>query len=400
LELNSEWANYHNNAHADYFDFITDEYIKNQLLSTLYQRDFYVLNNGLKYSVNRKKYNFALGLNYQNSILKGIAQPGDNNIKITYPAILPSGYMEYQFGMSHRMQMQYGTRIQEPSLVQLQPSINNSDPLNVYIGNSKLRPEYVHDLGINYLNYNSFNFTMLYANLSINHTQNRITNQVSIDSTLKRTITPVNVKYENNLRAVVEYNMPIKPIKATFKIKVSSDLSNGILFINNSSSNVNRVGSGFSVSLENKNKKHIDALVGYKYYNKTTSYSISAQLDQWYRQKTIFSEFKWPISDMWIMQSNLDVQQYNQSFDRINFSIPLWTAGITRFFGEQRKLRLSLNVFDILNKNNGIDRSSTLNFNEVSQTNALGQYFMLSLSYNIKGFKKKNDDVIEIKTGG
>jgi Outer membrane protein beta-barrel family/Carboxypeptidase regulatory-like domain len=400
LEFNSEWANYHNNAHADYFDFISDEYIKNQLLSTLYQRDFYVLSNGLKYSVNRKKYNLALGLNYQNSILKGITQPGNNDIKINYPAILPSGFMEYQFGMSHRMQMDYVTQIQEPSLVQLQPTVNNSDPLNVYIGNSKLRPEYVHDLGINYLNYNAFNFTMLYASLSVNHTQNRITNQVSIDSSYKRTITPVNVKYENSLRANVEYNMPLKPIKSTFKIKLSSDVSNSILFINDISNNVNRLGTGFNVSLENKNKKYVDALIGYKYYNKATSYSVSAQLDQWFSQKTIFAELKWSLSDMWTLQSNLDVQQYNQSFDNIYYNIPLWTAGITRFFGEQKKLRISLNVFDILNKNNGINRTSTLNYNEVSQSNALGQYFMLSMSYNIKGFKKKSDDVIEIKTGG
>lgn len=400
LELNSEWANYHNNAHADFFDFISDEYIKNQLLSTLYQRDFYVLNNGLKYSVNRKKYNLALGLNYQNSILKGITQPGDNNIKISYPAILPSGYLEYQFGLSHRMHMEYVTRIQEPSLVQLQPTVNNSDPLNVYIGNSKLRPEYVHDLGINYLNYNSFNFTMLYASLNINHTQNRITNQVSIDSAFKRIITPVNVKYENSLRSNVEYDMPLKPLKSTFKIKLSADLANSILFINAIQNNVNRLGSGFNVSLENKNKKYVDALLGYKYYHKTTSYSVSDQLDQWYSQKTIYTELKWLISDMWTVQTNLDVQQYNQSFDRLKYNIPLWTAGITRFVGEQKKLRISLNVFDILNRNNGISRTSTLNYNEVSQSNALGQYFMLSLSYSIKGFKKKSDDVIEIKTGG
>ena len=60
-------------------------------------------------------------------------------------------------------------------------------------------------------------------------------------------------------------------------------------------------------------------------------------------------------------------------------------------------MRLSLSVFDLLNQNKGINRSSTLNYTEIMQTNVLGRYFMLGLSYNIKGFKKK--DGVEIKIG-
>ncbi len=400
LEFHSEWSNFHNNADADYFDFISNEYLRNELLSIAFERDYNVINNGFKLSINKKKYNYAIGLNHQNSVLKGNTGLADNEIKIKYPAFLPNAYFDYDIGQSHHLHMQYNTRIQEPQLQQLLPVVNNSDPLNIFIGNRKLKPEYVHGIDLRYMKYDAFNSTLMYGTLSFNHTINRITNQVSIDPSYRRIITPVNVKYENNINTRIEFDTPIRPIKSTFKIKLRGDISNGILFVNALANDITRFGKGYSVSIENKNKKIFDALLGFKYYRNNTTYSLSKELNQWYAEKILFTELKWSISDSWIIQSNFDFDRYTQSFAQQAIDVPLWTAGVTKLFGPQQKLRMSLNIFDLLNKNNGISRNSNLNYKEVAQSNALGQYFMLSMAYNIKGFKKKSDGVVEIKTGG
>jgi len=46
-------------------------------------------------------------------------------------------------------------------------------------------------------------------------------------------------------------------------------------------------------------------------------------------------------------------------------------------------------AFDIFNKNVNIDQYAYKNIVGTSKTNTLARYFMLSLTYNMKGFENK-----------
>lgn len=401
LEFSAFASNARNNTTTDFYD-ILDPGIeqRNQLLSTAYNRGYGIKSAGLKYIKNRSKYHLTIGANLQNSTLNGRIKQSENPIKVDYTRILPEMYWNYDFKPGNHLSVNYNTFIQEPALQQLQPTINNADPLNIYVGNPQLKPEYVHRLSSNYFLYDQFTFTSLFAGLNGMYTANRITDLVNIDTLFRRYIRPVNVQSEKNVSGNIDFSTPIRPLKIITKIRLRSQASRGILFINNQENKVNRLGNSILFSIENRKKQKVDALLGIKLSSSNTHYSEQKTLDQSYSETNVFSEFTYTPVEKWIFHTEFDGITYRQSGNEDVFNVPLWKADLSTYFLKDHRLKATLSVFDILNRNQGISRTSQLNFLEVQRTNVLGRYFMLGFSYSIKGWKRSNSGGIEIKIGG
>ncbi len=398
VELSGSASKNKNNTNTDYFDIIdqTTE-IRNNLLSTAYNRGYSVYQAGLKLIKNREKYHLSYGANWQQSILNGMLNNAENPIKIKYDRLLPEANFQYDIKTGNHVNLNYYTNIQEPSLQQLQPTVNNSDPLNIYIGNPDLKHSYVHAFRGSYFLYDQFSFTSLFANIGATYTNNRITDLVDVDSLFRRTIRPVNVDYEKGLNGSIEFGTPIRPLKITTKIRLRSQLSQGILFVNELENTVNRASNSLLFSIENRRKEKWDVLAGIKLSKSNTHYSVQDNLDQKFSETNLFGELSFTPNAKWIFKSEYDDISYNQSGQSNTFRVPLWKASITRIFGKDQKFRGIFSAFDILDRNKGITRSSQLNYQEVLRTNALGRYCMLGLTYSIRGFKKTNG--IEINFG-
>lgn len=397
LEMNGLISNQTSTSYMDYLDIINESPIKNYLLSTVYQRDYLSKNLGLTYSINREKYNFSIGSKYEIDNLIGSTKDSLSKIKVNYSAIIPNLHFNYQFGMGNQMNFNYSAALNAPTIRQLQPNIDNSNPLSIYKGNPSLKPEYVHTTDANYMKYNSFNFTMLYTSLRINYIQNKINESIRIDSTLARTFMPLNTRNELNLNGRIEYNFPIRPLRLLSKITLKGAYSNGYTVVNESINNIVRPGYGVNFSLENRKKDILDIVVGIKYNKSLIYYSESEKLNQSYQDYTIYNESNININDWISVNSRIDYTTYIQSFSKDAVIFPLWNLTITSYVNKAKKLRLYCSVFDLLNQNKGIQRNSNLNYIQVSKTNVLGRYFMIGLSYNIKGFKKNSG--LEIKVG-
>lgn len=82
----------------------------------------------------------------------------------------------------------------------------------------------------------------------------------------------------------------------------------------------------------------------------------------------------------WTIDTRMEYSIYDQgSFDQ-STNINLWQASVSKGFMDN-KLTAKLRVFDILNQNQGVVRSSA--DLEISETisNSIGRYFMLNLTY-------------------
>jgi hypothetical protein len=399
IELNGYWSNARNRTNNDYFD-IVDPFreIRNELLSARYNRGYRVYSAGLKYIKNHNKYYLSYGLNLQHSQLNGKIQDLEQTISSGFTRLLPNASLQYELGTAHHLNLEYETRLQEPSLEQLQPVPDNTDPLNIYIGNPGLRPEYVHRMNASYFKYDQFSFTSVFASLGGQYTRNRITDLIEIDSLFRRTIRPVNVKDEKALQGNLEFSTPVRPLKISTRLRLRAQLAQSLLYVNELENQVNRAGTSVYWSVENRKKDFIDATAGIRYSRNKTAYSISKDLDQVYKETNLFGELTLIPSSQWSFKTEFDYLAYNQPGRTGRVEVPLWQASLSRFFTKQQRLKATLSVFDILNKNQGITRSSELNYLEVQRTNVLGRYFMLGLAYSIKGFKKPGGG-IEINIG-
>ncbi|MEZ4701512.1 MAG: TonB-dependent receptor [Rhodothermales bacterium] len=64
----------------------------------------------------------------------------DNN----YFSVFPSAFASYKFSDTRAIRLSYSKRIQRPRTRMLNPFTNYNDPLNLFVGNPYLKPEYVH----------------------------------------------------------------------------------------------------------------------------------------------------------------------------------------------------------------------------------------------------------------
>lgn len=400
LQWNAMTSNQNNRAYTDFFDFLGEsESVKNELLSNNFNNNYSVYNSGLNYAMNRKKINLTAGVNYQRSILDGSDKATDFTSR-NFSALLPSLFGRYEFATAHHLNFDYTTRQQEPSLQQLQSIVNNSDPLNIFIGNPKLKPEYIHEVNASYLIYDQFTFTSVFARLGASIGKNKIADDILIDSLARRTIQPVNIPSEKNINGSVEFGTPIKPLKITTKVRYRNQLTRSQLYINGATDNTTRLTHSINFTLENRNKNKIDVLAGYKWSSNNTTHSLDKLWNQKFIEHNIFSELSITLSDNWDFSTELDHRSFDQTDLQSNLpTITLWEAGLSTYFMKNKKLKVTLSVFDILNNNNGIRRSSNLNYYRVDQTNVLGRYFMLNFNYSIRGFAKKEGG-LEIKFEG
>jgi hypothetical protein len=98
---------------------------------------------------------------------------------------------------------------------------------------------------------------------------------------------------------------------------------------------------------------------------------------------------KWQFIDRMFFESNFNYSVFkNESFG-FDQSIPLWNASVRRIMGKKNKFEMRLAAFDIFNKNVNINQYAYKNIVGTSKTNTLARYFMLSLTYNMKGFENK-----------
>jgi hypothetical protein len=396
LEMKASRQNYQNESRKDFYDIGSGNRMLNEDLSNHFRRGYTYDRAGLNYMFNRNAFRLTAGVAYQESRLDNLLIGEDLPFKAQFARFLPSFFSEYEIGNSNRLSLDYTTMFREPSPEQLQPVVNNSDPLNVYIGNPSLKPEYMHELRLGYFLYDQFSFTSLFANLTGMYTQDRITNATSIDSLLRRTTMPINVEREMGLRGSVQFGTPIRPLQLKMKLRLNSNLTQRILFVNELENDVRDLRSSVNFSIENRKKDKFDAEIGVRLSNTQTDWSVNEDLNQQYTNYGSYAGVKYTPVPRWLFDTDFDYTVYSAETFGARTAIPLWQAGITHYFLKERKGRIRLSVYDILGQNQGLTRSSQLNYIEQTQYNVLSRYVMLTLGYNLSGFGNKSDGAIHL----
>lgn len=386
LEINASRQNYSNETVKNFYDIFANGEELNTSLSNRFNRGYTYDRAGMNLMVNRKKWNLTGGTALQRSTLKGQQLGEFEPVKRSFTRLLPSLFFSLEPGIGRNFNFEYITNLREPSPEQLQPLLDNSDPLNQYIGNPDLQPEYAHRLSARFMRFDQFTFTSIFANVEAEFVKDRITNASSVDSLLRRTVRPVNVKNERTLRGFVDFSTPIRPLKVTVRLNMSTSWNKGILFVNDRENNTDRISNGFDFSFSNRKKTFFDATVGLRLSHNRTTYSEAKALNQTYLNQRYYAELSVFPSKKWELGSRF---RYNV-FSDVNFGgeqvVPLWEASLSRYLLKNNRGKLTLSAFDILNQNLGVRRTSELNYLEQQRINTLQRYVMLTFAYSIQGF--------------
>ena len=357
----------------------TDLRTFNEELSRTFDNSFRYTTAGTNIRFNKETYSFSAGVDYQNSALKGLPSVGEE-IDRSFNYFLPKFNLELD---NLHIRVNYSTSVREPSMDQLQPVLDNTDPLNLYQGNPNLVPEYRHSMRIMYHHFDQFNFRSIFANVRLGYTKNRITTSSFFDPELFiRTQNPVNTDSEKSMASTLSFSSPLNVIKAKYRININTSETNGINFINKIENEINRWSNGVSFTLENKSKNKIDISATTRLNYTQNIYKENESLNTDFLNQTYEGYFAWFAGKGWTIDTRYEMNVYGQGSFGEATTIKLWQASLSKNFMEN-KINAKLRVFDILNQNQGVSRTASETNISESISNSIGQYFMLSCTYNI-----------------
>jgi len=397
IEWTAEHQQYANRTVKDFYDRTSDTptpgEVFNPLLSNRFRRGYRYDHAGMNYLLNRSKYNLTAGAAVQHSALEGELLSSETTLRRTFTRVLPAVFFNYDFKTGRDFGLEYSTALREPSLEQLQPVVDNSDPLSTYTGNPDLRPEYAHTLSTRFLNFDQFTMTSIFANLNATYVSDRITNASTVDSLFRRNLRPVNVAQDLTLNGYASFNTPLRFIKTNLSLNLNATYNRGILFVNEAENLTDRWVNSAEIRFDNRKKDWVDWSVGTSLSHNSTRYSVSTALDQAFVNQVYTGEVTVFPNKKWAVGTGLDYSIYSKEAFGERRAVPLWRASLTRYVLKNNKGQIKIAAFDLLNRNIGISRNSQLNYLEEVRIRNLGRYVMASFAYSLAGFKREKNGV-------
>jgi hypothetical protein len=357
--------------------------ILNPDLSNGFNATFGFQRPGISYRKITDKGNFNVGVDGKFSTLSGSIAGIENPVARNFNFLLPNFRWTYTPVRTTNINVDYNTSVREPAVTQLQPVVDNTDPLNIYIGNEDLKPEFSHRLNARYSKFNPTNFQNFFLFANVTYTQDRIRETQTIDEELRRVRTPINVRGEWDFRSRINWGYPIQKLGLRFNVSGGFNYNWGLTFVNEVENQTNRVTPSGNVRVQYQLKSYLDINVGTGVDYTTTTYSVQRSLDQTFYTYNHNASIRanWP--EKWQFETGINLAQYRGQAGVFNEDIPIWTASISRFFLQKDRGELKIIAYDLLNQNRGISRLADLNYIEDQRILSLGRYILVEFRYNI-----------------
>jgi outer membrane receptor protein involved in Fe transport len=340
---------------------------------------------GIRWRIQLRKFNAAAGVNWQQSELEGqsIAAGKDTTISKTFTNLLPNVRLQYNFTRFRNLRLNYTTSTKQPSVTQLQPVPDNTDPLNIKAGNADLKQELTHAVQLNFFSVNPFRNRNLFAFLNLRRTDNKIVDFDTIDSVGVKITRPVNVNGVYDMSGTVNVGLPLHFLKGSIHVGATGSYTKNKSFINSAANSINtlNISPDVRVDLEATEKLDISVSAGVNYYK--TQYGLQASLNTKYLNHTYSTEINWQLPKSFFFNTEFTYIINNQLASGFNAKVPLWNAFISKQFLRYNRGEIKLSAFDMLKQNIGVSRSTSQNYIEDKRVKNLQRFFLLSFTYSL-----------------
>mgnify|MGYP000161294488 CR=1 FL=1 len=357
----------------------------NTMLTNNFENEYGYTSAGTRLLMQLKKATLIAGVNWQQAELKGKIISGikDSVITKSFNNLLPNARLQYRFTRYKTLTLTYTAATNQPSLSQLQPVPDISDPLNIREGNPDLQQEYSHIAQLNYMSVNPFKNKNLFAFITARSTNNKIVNYDIIDSVGRRTTRPVNVDGIFDLNGNINVGLPVRFLKGSVNFGINGGYNKSIQFINGFENKINSVSLGPEVRLDMTPTGKFDMALTAGYNYNSSEYSLESAYNTKYFTQTYGTDLNWQLPEQFFFSTEFTyIINTNRAAD-FNTNVPLWNASISKLFLRYNRGELKLSAFDLLNQNIGISRTSNANYIEDKRVVTLRRLFLLTFTFSL-----------------
>ncbi|MBP3943504.1 TonB-dependent receptor [Sphingobacteriaceae bacterium WQ 2009] len=347
---------------------------------------------GANYNYAKDKIKYAFGASVQPSILDGDAYVDGKTIGIRRNGFnfVPIARFEYKFNRQKNLSINYSGNSVEPSITQIQPFTDNSNPTNIITGNADLAAEFRHQLR---LRFNSSNFEKgktFFAMLNTSLSQDKIvSNNLRYADPLLGVVQEtgyLNADGAFSVQSFYHYGRSLK--KKTYNLMFMGGVSfnNNISFTDSRKNTASNWVFNQGIMFRYNPSENFELNPGVRYQYNTTKNSLTSQstnVSSW--TPTLIGSVN--ITPTWIFGADLS-KSFNNGYggNLSNVNPFVINSYLEKKFLKANRGTFRLAAFDLLNQQTNISRSVSDMLISDSRTNRLARYFMLTFTYKFQKF--------------
>ncbi|MDB0037980.1 TonB-dependent receptor family protein, partial [bacterium] len=154
-----------------------------------------------------------------------------NTVNQNINNILPQFRYEFKPSMSKRIHFSYRTSSSQPSINDLQPVPNNTNPNRIQEGNPDLRPNYMHSVNLRFNNWSALSGRYIYAGTYASLTNDAFSSETSYDAFGRTVSKTVNVDGNVNAFLYSGAGFPILGDKVEFRPELNASYNRHTSYI-------------------------------------------------------------------------------------------------------------------------------------------------------------------------
>lgn len=346
---------------------------------------------GLKFIYETKKTRFAIGSRAQAREMESHNLIMNQTFKQDNTSLLPYASYTYRFSDTKRFNLSYYTAAGQPSINQLQPVPDNTNPNLILLGNANLKQSYTNHFEGSFNTYRPLTGMYMWANANFNLIDNAFSNSTRYDSIGRAISQTVNVNGNYNSDAYFGIGIPMLSKKLKVGPSLYANASKNVNFINNERNiNLQRgVGAGLELDVDIDT---MNFMLGANFnYNSSTS-SLNPNSTKPYSSQQYTANFFFKLPYKFSLETDAAYNINSQRAKGYNINYVLWNATLNKAFLKNENLVVSFICNDILNQNISATRIIQDNVITDSKVTIISRYFLLKVLFKFNSTKTKDND--------
>lgn len=376
------------------FDYDGSAYtLENTTFSNAFDNTRQQHRGGLRLIYDIPKHTISGGLQARNIAIENLNKVTDSIIPQNFNNILPRFRYEFKPSMSKRFNINYRTSSSQPSVYDLAPVPDNSNPNRIQEGNPDLRPNYTHMINTMFNTWNALTGRYLYAGGFFNYTNDAFSTATSYDEYGRTVAKTVNV--DGNMTAVIYSGtgLPFFGRKLEIRPEFNGSYYRFISFIEDEKN----VTDNFAITPAINGR--INLLGDSLEINFNNSYSFNNAISSLNNSSNPYSIGKYRLGFKWRLPKGFEIgadgtytrnDQPGQGFYDTEFFV--LNAEVRKRFLKTQNLEVALLGNDILNQNINARREINGNIITDYRTTIISRYFLLKVTLRFNNRRTKEDD--------
>ena len=394
IEFNYNYNNNNNQSDREVFDLdsTTGKYeIKNVQQTNLFENLNESNRFGTNFRVVKKRYNYQLGVAAQRTLLQSNNLSKNSIVEQSFTNLFPTALFNYQFARSKNFRFDYRGRTNQPTVTQLQPIRDITNPLYQTEGNPFLKQEYSNNFSVHYNFFDMVKFKNYFFRISFANTYNKIVNSITQISKGVQLSRPVNANGAYNVSGNFNIGFPINKMKGgNFNTSTIINYVRDVSFAENVKNFTNSLNIGEYLRLNYTYKEKLDVGLSASVNYNGARYTLNQDNNNAFYTFAYSADISYTFPKEFILSTDADYTSQSGLTDGFNQQYFLWNASFSRQFLKSNRGELKLAVFDILKQNRSVSRNYTDNYVEDVQNTVLRRFFMLTFTYKLNKMGGRN----------